>query len=57
MTYKEKKAAARERVMAMLEALESRPATWGEIVEVTAYFEDIARRYGLTRELRENGII
>ena len=31
--------------------------TWGEIAIITAWFEKMAARFGLTREFRENGII
>lgn len=31
--------------------------SWGEIAEFQAMFYKLARRYGLVREFRENGII
>lgn len=31
--------------------------SWGEIAEIQAYFEKQAKRYGLLKEFRENGII
>lgn len=35
----------------------ARAWSWGELAEICAYFEKLARRYGLTEEFRENGII
>ena len=31
--------------------------SYGDIFTAAAYFSKLARRYGLTREFRENGII
>lgn len=31
--------------------------SYGELVEWQSYFEGLAKRYGLIREFRENGII
>lgn len=31
--------------------------SWGETAEAQARFERLGKRYGLTREFRENGII
>lgn len=31
--------------------------TYGELAEIQAHFEKLARRFGLVREFRENGII
>lgn len=31
--------------------------SYGELVYYTEYFEKLAKRYGLVREFRENGII
>lgn len=55
--YQTRKAAARDAaIMAQQEAAEQSPS-WGEIAEATAYFERLARRFGLLREFRENGLI
>lgn len=31
--------------------------SWGEIAEITNYFYDMAKRFGLVKEFKENGII
>lgn len=31
--------------------------SWGELVDFGDYFTKLAKRYGLVREFRENGII
>lgn len=31
--------------------------TWQDLAEYSAYFEKLAKRYGLIKEFRENGII
>ena len=31
--------------------------SYGELAEFSGYFERLARRYGLVKEFRENGII
>lgn len=31
--------------------------SWGEYLEITNKLEKLAKRYGLVRELKENGII
>lgn len=36
---------------------EDRSYTFGELVEWYDYFEKLGKRYGLTKEFRENGII
>lgn len=33
------------------------PKSWGEVAEKTNYFETQAKKYGLVKEFRENGII
>ena len=48
-TYQEKKEAIRQQALDW--------EYWSELAEMTAYFEEQARRFGLLREFRENGII
>jgi hypothetical protein len=36
---------------------EQRAFSWGEVAEIQSHFEKMARRYGLIREFKENGII
>lgn len=31
--------------------------SWGELAEFQGYFERLAKRYGLIKEFKENGII
>lgn len=31
--------------------------SWGELADFSEYFERLAKRYGLVKEFRENGII
>jgi hypothetical protein len=56
-TYKTRKAAARDAViMAQQEAAE-RVQSWEEVAEAADRLERLARRFGLLREFRENGLI
>ncbi len=55
--YQTRKAAARDAaIMAQQEAAEQ-PQSYGEIAETADRLERLARRFGLLREFRENGII
>lgn len=56
-TYKERKEAAREKAIEWQRTFEEHNYSWGELVEWNAYFEALGKRYGLTDEFRENGII
>ena len=56
-TYKTRKAAARDAaIMAQQKAAEQSPS-YGEIAETADRLERLARRFGLLREFRENGLI
>lgn len=56
-TYKTRKAAARDAaIMAQQEAAEQ-AQSWEEVAETAARLERLARRFGLLREFRENGLI
>ena len=56
-TYKTRKAAARDAaIMAQKEAAEQ-SQSWEEVAETAARLERLARRFGLLREFRENGLI
>ena len=57
MKYAEQQKRARARVMEWLDVMASEAMTWGEMAELQARIERTARRYGLTRELQDNGII
>jgi len=53
--YKRYKEQTREK--AIFYQLDNRPKSWGEVAEVVAYLERQAKRYGLIKEFRSNGII
>ena len=55
--YQTRKAAARDAaIMAQQEAAEQ-ARSWEEVAEAADRLERLARRFGLLREFRENGII
>ena len=58
-TYAERKESARDTAIKFcnLDAEMSGGLSWGELADVGAWFETIAKRYGLVEEFRENGII
>jgi len=53
-TYNEKKEALRE-IAKTAQIMDCGGLGWWEESEIAAWFEVQARRYGLTKELRENG--
>lgn len=56
-TYKTRKDAARDAaIMAQQEAAEQ-VQSWEEVAETADRLERLARRFGLLREFRENGLI
>lgn len=56
-TYKTRKGAARDAaIMAQQEAAEQ-VQSWEEVAETADRLERLARRFGLLREFRENGLI
>lgn len=55
--YTRKKDRARAELIALQEAQAAPGLSWYEIAEITARAENVARRAGLLREARENGII
>ena len=56
-TYKTRKAAARDAAfMAQLKAAEQ-AQSWEGVAEIADRLERLARRFGLLREFRENGLI
>ena len=59
MTYQEKKARAREKAIDISLNMydEYLSISWGELQEITDKLYAIAKRYGLVREFRENGLI
>ena len=57
MKYTEKKQKARETAMDYQTVIMNNSLTWGELLEYQDKLETLARRYGLVKEFRENGII
>lgn len=56
-TYQKNKERARDRAIDWQANFADNNYTWGELAEIQAYFEKLAKRYGLIREFKENGII
>lgn len=58
-TYADRKESTRETAI-MFQSIDSDMSgglSWGELADVSAWFETMAKRYGLVEEFRENGII
>lgn len=55
--YTRNKERARAELIALQDAQSAPGLSWYEIAEITARAENVARRAGLLREARENGII
>lgn len=56
-TYQRRKDAARAQAIQWQAALSNRSIPWAAIAAEQRHFEQLARRYGLLREFRENAII
>jgi hypothetical protein len=56
-TYDERKEIARQEAIDWQLAVGEMNLSYGELSDAMAHFEKKARRYGLVREFRENGII
>lgn len=57
MTYAQKKESVRQAAIDWQADFVNNDYSYGELAERFAYFERLARRYGLVGEFRENGII
>lgn len=55
--YQENKEKVRQKAIEWQADFEKQDYCWGECHIYQQYFEDKARRYGLIKEFRENGII
>lgn len=55
-TYQDRKHAAENALHRASEIMQAPGLSWGELAEIQTEVERIARRYGLLREARENGI-
>lgn len=56
-TYKEKKSEARSEAIEWQYAFCDRDISWEELAEETEHFVKLAKRYGLTREFKQEGVI
>lgn len=55
--YQERKGQIRSEATEWQNSFEEYDWTWEDMAEFGAYFEKMGKRYGLLKELRENGII
>ena len=55
--YQRGKARARDAAIIWQLDAERVGVTWGDLAAMSAYFEKLARRFGLVREFKENAII
>lgn len=56
-TYQQRKNAAREKAIDWQADFGNHNYSYGELADFGNYFEKLGKRYGLTKEFRENGII
>lgn len=56
-TYQRRKEQARQKAIAWQNDFGSKAHTGWDLVDAYAYFAKLGKRYGLTREFAENGII
>ena len=56
-TYQERKNKAREEAIEWQRDFENHNYYWSELADWGEYFTKLAKRYGLTKEFKENGII
>lgn len=57
ITYQQLKERAREKAIQWQSDFVTHNYSWGELAEFDNYFTKLAKRYGLVREFKENGII
>ena len=57
MTYTEKKEQARQMAIDWQNEQAKKDSSYAELIEQAEQFRKLAKRYGLTREFVENGII
>lgn len=55
--YEIGKERARERAKNFETEFAEKDWSWSDMLEISEYFHKVARRYGLTREFIENGIL
>lgn len=56
-TYKNRKVAARDAAIMVQQEAAEQARSWEEVAETADRLERLARRFGLLREFRENGLI
>ena len=56
-TYKDRKAEAREKAQRIQVYNAETHQSWQQVADTGADFEKLAKRYGLVKEFKENGII
>lgn len=56
-TYNERKAEVRQEAIEWQKDFSNNNYSWGELAFWQSYFSMMGKRYGLTREFREEGII
>lgn len=57
LNYREKKAKATEEAIRWQADFRDHDYSYSELAEWQAHFEKLGKRYGLTREFKENGIL
>lgn len=55
--YQKRKAQVREKYITWQQEFSKNCYSWGDLADISAYFERLAKRYGLVCEFMENGII
>lgn len=55
--YQRQKKAARQKAISWQHEFADHDYSYGELATAGNYFAKLAKRYGLTREFRENGIL
>ena len=48
---------AREQAIDWQNEFSNKSMSWSEVIEAAAHFEKLAKKFGLTKEFQENGII
>lgn len=56
-TYKQKKAEARQKAIETQAEASEKNLSWWDCCHLSQYFESIAKRYGLIKEFKKNGLI
>lgn len=56
-TYQKAKEKARNKAIEYQLSFDGKCLSWSELAYYTSYFERLAKRYGLVKEFKENGII